>query len=202
MVMAKGEIAMKLMIKFLLTITILLLMTTDSLAAMPDISAGETYFDFSKGCYVLRNNVKVVDRGRTMTADEAIVQIRSQKVWATGNVTLLQEGIKFSCDKIFVQGLEKSVEVIGNVDFNQDDEIKITSDVGTFSWDSKVADFYGHVKISAVNINSNLKIKKSKINGTYDHIQYNIPEKKIIALDKRFKPMPNMKFPEPVPTDK
>ena len=129
-----------------------------------------------------------------------------QKVWANGNVNLSQEGLKFQCDKIFVQGLESKVDVIGNLDFVQDGALKITADVGTFSWNSKFADFYGHIKLnlsksSKVELDENLNVKKKKINGTYDHIRYDVVNKKIIALDKKFEPIPKAEFSEPDPIE-
>ncbi len=195
---------MKLKINLLtILLTFLLLMTANKVLAMPDISAGETNFDFFKGCYILRNNVRFVDNGRTMTANRATVQLTSQKVWATGNVTLVQEGIKFRCDKMFLQGAKMNVEVIGNVNFLQDSAVKISSDVGVFSWNSKVADFYGRVKLktSTVNIDSNLKAESGNIDGIYDHVQYNIVEKKIMALDKHYSAIPKAEFSEADPIE-
>ena len=197
------------LIKLFLTLVVLLMMSISSektFAAMPDISAGQTYFDFKSGCYVLKNNVRVVARGRTMTANEAKVQIASQKVWANGDVSLEQEGFSFKCDSIFVQGKLKTVDVLGSVYFVQDNVITITSSVGQFSWDNKVADFYGQVKVNVakkakINFDDNLNIDENNINGVYDHVQYNIRESKIILLDKKYDPIPNITFPEPDPTE-
>ena len=200
---------MKHMVNLCMTVLTLLLMIAPvkTFAAMPDITAGETSFDFFKGCYIFRNNVKVVDRGMTVTAKQATAQMTSQKVWATGGVTFEQEGLKFKCDKILVKAAESNVEVIGKLDFVQDDgAIKITGDVGKFSWDNKCADFYGKVKMTVaknanVTVDSGLKIKPKKVNGTYSHIRYNIVEKKIVALDKEYANIPPQEFSEPDPTD-
>ena len=194
-------------IYILSTLLIIILTPAQSLAAMPDITAGSKEFDFFNGCYVFKDKVTVNDRGRIVTAQKAVAQIATQKIWASGGVTLEGEGINFKCNKIFVQGLKHSVDVIGSVDFLQSDALKINCDVGTFSWDSKIADFYGHVKISfvensTVSLDSKLKSSLKKINGsTYDHIQYNVVEKKIIRLDKRFKSIPKAEFSEPDPTE-
>ena len=185
---------------------LLLFMTAKSFAAMPDISAGSTKFDPFNMCYIFQDSVKVVHQGRSITANRAVVKMTAQKVWASGEVTLIQEGLKFKCDKIFVRGLDSEVEVIGNLDFVQDGALKITADLGTFSWSSKEADFYGHVKInmdksSKVVFDDSLNIKKKKVNGVYDHIKYDVVNKKIIALDKKFASIPKAKFSESDPTD-
>ena len=184
----------------------LLILTSEAFAAMPDITAGDTEFNLFKGCYIFKDNVRVSDRGMTVTAQRAVAQMTSQKVWATGNVTFEQEGLKFKCDKIFVKASESNVEVIGNLNFVQDGAVKITGDVGTFSWDSKCADFYGKVKLtvdksSKVSVDPSLKIKSKKLNGSYQHIRYNIVEKKIVALDKEYSSIPKTDFSEPDPTE-
>ncbi len=177
-----------------------LMITTVCSAAMPDISAGETRFDIASGCYVLKNNVRVVARGRTMTAQEAKVSITSQKVWAQGDVTLEQDGITFRCDSIYVQGLEKMVDVLGNVNFDATDLIKITSEIAKFSWSTKIADFYGKVKIDPIaadgltfaeGIDPNFDR-----NRTYDHVQYNVVEKKILLLEDKPAEEPKVNLPE------
>ena len=197
---------MRLIKIFSIIIFALTLISTKTFAAMPDISAGETKFDIFNGCYILKNNVKVIHQGRTMTANQATVKVADQKVWASGNVTLVDNEIKFNCDKIFVEGFKKNVTVIGGVDFFQDNALKIICDVGNFSWDNKIADFYGHVKIkidksSKVKLDKNLEVNLKKINGTYDHIQYNIVEKKLILLDKKFDRIPAAEYPESDPTE-
>ncbi len=193
---------MKLKIKFLIVLISLLIITTKTFAAMPDISAGYKSFDFSKGCYILKYNVRVVARGRTMTANEAKVQVTSQKVWANGNVTLTQEGFTFKCDSIFAQGKLKMVDVLGNVDFFQNNTIHITSNVGQFSWGSKIADFYGEVTINVIdstkiNFGDNLNVNFADINGIYAHIQYNVRENKILLLEKTAVNIPKFNIPEP-----
>ena len=193
--------------KFLtVTILMMLFMTMETFAATPDISAGSKEFDPFTMCYILKDNVKVVHQGRTITADRAVVKVIEQKIWANGNVTLIQDGLTFKCDKIFVQGLANKVDVIGNLNFVQDGALKITADVGTFSWSSKMADFYGHVnlnvdKYSKVNFDENVNINHKKVNGVYDHIQYDIVNNKIIALDKKFSSIPKAEFTEPDPIE-
>ena len=184
---------------------LLLFMTAKTFAAMPDISAGSTKFDPFNMCYIFQDNVKVVHLGSSVSANRAVAKMTAQKVWASGEVTLIQEGLKFKCDRVFVRGLDREAEVIGNLEFVQDGALKITADVGTFSWKSKEADFYGHVKISMsrssdVTLDESVNIKKKKINGTYAHIKYDVVNKKIIALDKKYDSIPKAEFSEPDPT--
>lgn len=151
-------------------------------AAMPDISAGNTYLDFETGCYLLEGNVRVADRGRIITADEAKAQIGSQKVWANGNVTLVQDGITLSCDNVFVRGREKSVDVRGNVDFNQEEVINVKADAAHFQWDTKLVDFYGNVLVK----------EEGQVEQVYSHVQYNIPEQVILFTETG-----DVEIPEP-----
>ena len=153
----------------------LCLLPTAAFAEMPDISAGETYFEMGSGCYVLEGNVRVAARGRVMTANEARVQITSQKVWAKGDVTLLQDGIEFHCDSIFVQGKEKSVDILGSVSFAREGVITITSDIAHFQWDTKLADFYGNVRVT----------KEGQEEERYDHVQYHVRENQILMAEER-----------------
>lgn len=197
---------MKRMVNFVIFIAVFMLIIAPikTSASTPDISAGETHFDFSSGCYILKNNVKVIARGRIMTANEAKVQMMSQKVWANGDVTLKQDGYSFRCDSIYVQGKLKTVDVLGNVHFVQDDVISITSKVGQFSWNTKVADFYGNVKVSVADIeklNLSGNVNAGEIDGIYDHVQYNVREKIILLLEKNSGSIPIIKFPEPDPNE-
>lgn len=185
----------KLFQSILLLIAIVLPSTV--FAAMPDITAGET--SFVNGSYILKNNVRVVARGRTMTAHEAKVNVLSQKVWAKGDVTLIQDGIQFRCDSIFVQGTEKTVDVLGNVRFDQENLLNIRSEIAKFSWSTKVADFYGKVSLNVVDPNGlslAAGINRNALNQTYDHVQYNVVEKKIILLEVKSAAAPKVNMPE------
>ncbi len=195
---------MKNLMRAIIIIFLLMIPLKTFASVMPDISAGETHFDLSSGCYILKNNVKVVARGRTMTANEAKVQIMSQKVWASGNVTLEQKGYSFKCDSIYVQGKLKTVDVLGNVNFEQDGIILITSRVGQFSWDTKVANFYGDVNVKVINV-ENLKfgeeINPNEIDGVYDRVEYNVRENIILLTEKHSESIPKIEFPEPNPNE-
>ena len=187
--------------KFFYTIVLLMtvmMLPTTSYAEMPDISAGST--SFVNGFYILKDNVRVVARGRTMTAQEAKVSVFTQKVWAQGDVTLQQDGIEFRCDSIYVQGTEKTVDVLGNVKFDATDLIKITSEVAKFSWSTKVADFYGRVSLELLDTD---KVKFDEAvnktldcNRTYDHVQYNVVEKKLMLVEDRVSEEPKVNMPE------
>lgn len=175
-----------------------LVLPTMCSAAMPDITAGET--KFVNGYYILKNNVRVVARGRTMTAQEAKVSILSQKVWAQGDVTLEQDGITFRCDSIYVQGTEKTVDVLGNVNFDATDLIKITSEIAKFSWSTKIADFYGKVKLDVLAADgltfADEIDRNADLSRTYDHVQYNVVEKKILLLEDKPVEDPKVNLPE------
>ena len=176
----------------------MLLLPTAAFAQAPDITAGST--KFVNGYYILKDNVRVVARGRTMTAQEAKVSILTQKVWAQGDVTLIQDGIQFKCDSIYVQGTEKTVDVLGNVQFDATDLLKITSEVAKFSWSTKVADFYGNVSLNILDINGlkcDAAVDKSlDFNRTYDHVQYNVVEKKLMLVEDKASSAPKVDMPE------
>lgn len=186
--------------KFFYSIALLMMMLvpTAAFAQAPDISAGET--KFVNGYYILKNNVRVVARGRTMTAQEAKVSILTQKVWAQGDVTLIQDGIQFNCDSIYVQGTEKTVDVLGNVKFDATNLLKITSDIAKFSWSTKVADFYGKVTLNILDINGlqfDPAVSRSlDFNRTYDHVQYNVVEKKLMLVENKASTAPQVNMPE------
>ena len=199
----------KLTILKLLIIAITMFVPTSTYAVeIPDISAGKKDFDFSSGCYVLTNNVYVHWKNRELTirADNAKAQIGSQKVWANGNISLEWKGMTFKCDSLFVKGKEKTADVLGSVDFNQDGIVKITSNVAKYSWGTKLADFYGKVNLKAtnkakINLADGIKIEKDKINGQYAHICYDVRNQTIIELDKIYDEQPSTEFPEPDPSE-
>ncbi len=167
-------------------------------AEMPDISAGETYFDIFRGVYVLKGNVHVAANNHgfkaIVTADEAIVSVVKQKCWATGNVKLTQDDITFSCERAYLQWQTKTAEVTGKVAFENKKSVAITSDTAIFNWKEKIVDFYGKV-----NLKADKKVKLADgvtLDGEeYQHIKYNVVEDKILALDKTFD-APEIVIPE------
>lgn len=158
-------------------------------AEMPEISAGETYFDIFKGVYVLKGNVYVSANNHgfkaVVTADEALVSVAKQKCWADGNVKLTQENIIFSCDRAYMQWATKTAEVTGKVKFENKKSVAISSDTAVFNWQEKIVDFYGKVTVKA---EKKLKFAEGvELDGKeYRHVKYNVVENEILELDKTF----------------
>ena len=174
---------------FALTVLMILFANGRAFAEMPEISAGEMYFDMFKGCYVLKGNVHVAANNHgfkaTITADEAFVSVIKQKCWADGHVKLTQEDITFSCERAYLQWQTKTAEVVGTVNFANKKSVAIISDTAVFNWQDKIVDFYGKVTLKT---SKGVKLADGvKLDGKeYQHIQYNVVEDKILALDKKF----------------
>lgn len=182
-----------------LMILILILSPARSFADMPDISAGETYFDVIKGYYVLKDNVHVVikNHGVTaiITADEAKVNVISQKCWAEGKVNLKHDKETFSCDRVYLQWKTKTAEVIGNVKFNSKKVMSVNSETAIFNWSEKIVDFYGKVKLKTeknLKLEDGLKVEKK----IYSHVKYNVIENKILQLEED-STAPDIDIPNP-----
>lgn len=157
-------------------------------AEMPEISAGEMYFDVFKGCYVLKGNVHVAANNHgfkaVVTADEAQVSIVKQQCRAQGNVKLTQDNITFGCERAFLQWQTKTAEVTGAVNFDNEDSVAVTADSAVFNWQEKIVDFYGNIKLTVRDVQFADGIA---LDGEdYQHVQYNVAENKILALDKNF----------------
>ena len=174
---------------FALTVLVLVCAQGTTFAAMPDISAGEQYYDVFSNVYVLRKNVRVAMdnhgfKGK-ISADEARVNMSKQCCWADGKVKLEQDDITFGCDRAYIVWATKTAAVTGKVKFADKSSVTINADSAVFNWDTKIVDFYGKIKLKA-----DKKVKLAdgvKIDGKdYQHIQYNVVEKKILALDKTF----------------
>lgn len=177
-------------LKFMaLAIIVLVAAQSRGFAAMPEISAGEMYFDVFKGVYVLKGNVHVAADNHgfkaKITADAAQVSVVKQKCWAEGNVKLEQDGITFSCDRAYLQWQTRTAEVTGSVNFANKKSVAISSDTAVFNWQEKIVDFYGTVTVEAEN---KLKFADGvKLDGKdYQHVKYNVVENTILALDKTF----------------
>ena len=145
---------------FVMALLMIFVLQGKTFAEMPEISAGETYFDVFKGVYVLKNNVQVETNNHgfkaKITADEAQVA---------------QEDIIFSCDRAYLQWATKTAEVTGNVHFENKKDVTINSDTAIFNWKEKIVDFYGKVLFDGEE---------------YQHIKYNVVEEKILEQDKDF----------------
>ena len=174
---------------FALTLLVLVCAQGKTFAAMPDISAGEQYFDVFNDVYVLRKNVRVAMNNHgfkgKLSADEARVSMKKQCCWADGKVKLEQNEITFGCDRAYIVWATKTASVTGKVKFESKSAVTINADSAVFNWDTKVVDFYGKIKLKA---DKNVKLADGvKIDGkNYQHVQYNVVEKKILALDKKF----------------
>ena len=187
------------LLKFLPLILLLALFPITTFAAMPDITAGQMYFDILKGYYVLKDNVHVVMNNHgvtaTITAAEAKVNVATQKCWAIGKVTFTHDNETFSCDNAFLQWKTKTAEVTGSVKFASKKNLAVTSETAIFNWGSKIVDFYGKVKVKAeknLQFDENVKLEKK----IYEHVRYSVPENKILALDDNVD-APEIKIPDP-----
>ena len=189
------------LLKIWLTALALMIIPATSFADMPEISAGQTYFDVMKGYYVLKDNVNVKMKNHgvtaTITADEARVNVITQKCWALGKVNFNHEDYNVKCKDAFMRWDTKTAELVGNVDFEGKKSVKVKSKTAVFNWDTKEADFYGEVEITAqkdLQFAEGLTLdKKIKI---YAHVKYNVTENKILQLDKSFD-IPTIEIPDP-----
>ena len=188
-------------LKIFITVLALMIIPATSFADMPEISAGQTYFDVMKGYYVLKDNVKVKMKNHgvtaTITADEARVNVMTQKCWALGKVNFNHEDYTVKCNDAFMRWDTKTAELVGKVDFEGKKSVKVKSATAVFNWDSKEADFYGDVEVTATkdlqfadDLKLDGKVKK------YAHVKYNVTENKILQLDKTFD-IPKIEIPDP-----
>ncbi len=125
-------------------VLLLLLPTATAFAEKPDISCDRQSFDFMTGRYLLDGNVRVASKERAVTADHAQVSLITQEVWAQGNVTLLQEGITFRGDDLYVEGRGHIAYLKKNILFERGD-LTIQADAVAFNWDTKIAECTGNV---------------------------------------------------------
>ena len=175
--------------KILWLILLVIILPLKTFAAMPEISAEEKYVNLLKGHYILKGNVYVGLNNHglkaTVTADEARVNVLSQKCWTTGNVNFVHGNVLFKCEKAFLQWQTKTADVVGSVKFDSKGTVTISSDSATFNWSEKIADFFGRVTItpgSNLMLADNLTVE----NVTYAHVRYDVRQNKILQLDKTF----------------
>ena len=188
------------LLKILPIIFLILIIPRQSFADMPEITAGQTYFDVFKGHYVLKDNVRVIMNNKglkaTVTANEARVNVVAQKCWALGNVTFSHVDYDLKCDNAYMHWSDKTAEIVGGIDFKGKKSVAITSDTATFNWEDKDAHFYGNVKVVAEKGLKFAKGLKLEDGVTYAHVQYNVTENKITQLDKNFN-IPKIEIPDP-----
>lgn len=162
------------LLKILPIIFLLLIIPAKSFAEMPEITAGQTYFDIFKGHYVLKDNVKVVMNNHgwkaTITATEARVNVVTQKCWALGKVNFQHEDYNLKCENAYLQWQTKTADLTGGIDFDSKKIIKVKSETATFNWGDKIADFYGkvQVKIEKGAMPKDAKNKNSKKDSKSD----------------------------------
>lgn len=190
---------MKLLKILPLIVLMLVLFPARSFADMPKIEAGEQYFDVFKGYFVLKDKVRVEINNHgysaIITADEAKVNVPSQKCWAEGNVNLKHNNVTFSCDNAYLQWKTKTAEVVGSVKFNSKKILSVTANKAVFNWGNKIVDFYDNVKVKGeknLQLEKGLKIKKK----TYSHVRYNVVENKILMLEEK-SDTPDIEIPDP-----
>lgn len=188
------------LLKILPILLALMIIPCQSFAEMPEITAGQTYFDVFKGHYVLKDNVRVVMNNHgltaTITANEARVNVVQQKCWALGNVNFSHVDYELKCDNAYLQWQTKTAELVGGIDFKGKKSVAVTSEKATFNWENKVADFYGEVKVTAekdLQFEEGLTLEDGVV---YEHVRYNVTENKILQLDKTFD-IPNIEIPDP-----
>lgn len=115
-------------------------------AAKPVIKSDNSYFDFTRGVYVLKGNVSVEVSNRLITAGEAKVSVVSLEVWGTGGITLTQDDIRFAGDSVYVNGSRHNAAMSGDVSF-QRGGLAITADEADYNWQTKQGTFRNNVRI-------------------------------------------------------
>lgn len=110
-------------------------------------------FNIITGVYNLAGNVVVQfpAQGSTMTitGDKAIVQMYQQELHANNNITLVWDGLKFSCDNVDVYHNQRTAYLTGNLVFDANGH-HITSNEGQYNWQTKIAVFSGNVIIDNI----------------------------------------------------
>jgi lipopolysaccharide export system protein LptA len=132
---------------WLVTVLMLLLAPALCLAAKPQVTADQTSFNPLNGVYTLDGNVTVRLPEQTITAEHATVNIYKLTCEANGNVHLTDTQVSFTCDSVSVVGRDSIAYCSGNCTF-QEGVTRITSNTGSFNWDSKLATFSGNVLVN------------------------------------------------------
>lgn len=134
---------------FILLVLCLMLSANICLAAddsQPVINAKNKKFDIFSATYVLKGDVYIQHKQRTVKADYAEYSLLSQQVKASGNIIFTDGGFTASCQSLTAHILDENVDLLGNVDFKQG-QLRITSARANFNWGTKIADFSEDVKI-------------------------------------------------------
>ncbi|WP_378953803.1 LptA/OstA family protein [Pelosinus sp. sgz500959] len=145
-----------------MTLLVIVLFTATAMAAKPIIKADQQYLDINTGLYMLDGNVYIEVKNRIITAGQAKVSLASLEVWGTGGITVTQDDIYFTGDKVYVYGSSERATIEGNINFSRTNTT-VTADRVDYSWRDKNAVFSGNVKVTQ---NDNT--------FTADSIKYNI----------------------------
>jgi len=130
------------------TLLIILLCTATTLAAKaPIIRSDQQYLDINTGCYMLDGNVYIETGNRIITAGHAKVSVATLEVWGSGGITVTQDDIYFTGDKVSVSGSDKRATIEGNINFSRTN-MKVTADQVSYSWQDKIAVFSGNVHVT------------------------------------------------------
>lgn len=132
---------------FFLTAFLLLTASAVAFAERPEISADHQAFDVPSMRYLLDGHVTVRFKERTITADHAQVNLATLEVWAQDHIRLVEGDILFVGKTLHVKGGEKTAYLTDGADFTRS-ALAIRSDEAAFNWDTKIAEFIGHVRLT------------------------------------------------------
>lgn len=132
---------------FFLTAFFMMAVSAVAFAERPDISADHQSFDVATMRYLLDGHVTVRFKERTITADHAQVNLATLEVWAQDHIRLVEGDILFTGTTLHVKGREKTAYLTDGADFTRS-ALAIRSDEATFNWDTKIAEFTGHVRLT------------------------------------------------------
>lgn len=156
--------------KFLLILTMLVMMLPSMCFADPVITSDSRTFNPLTGVYDLQGHVFVqLPTNYTtisITGDTAKVYVYSLEVHGQGNIHLTFDNTNFNCDKVDVYYSNSTAYVDSNLIFN-DNVNKITADSGSYCWRTKIAAFHGNVTVNGQPHDGD--------------IAYNVMEKRITA---------------------
>ena len=145
-----------------LTVFLTLAFSAVAFAERPEVSADRQSFDVATMRYLLDGHVTVRFPERTITADHAQVNLVTMEVWAQDHIRLVEGDILFTGKTLYVKGSERTAYLKDGADFTRS-ALAIRSDEATFNWDTKIADFSGHVRLTRENTTEK-----------FTHVRYNV----------------------------
>lgn len=147
---------------FIFTLLVSFMLTATTLAAKPIITADQQYFDVNTGLYVLNGNVYIEVKNRVITANQAKVNMASLEVWGSGGITVNQDDISFTADRVYVYGAQDRATIEGNTTFSRTN-LNVTANQVDYNWRDKIAVFSG-----------NVQVKQNDNSFSTENIKYNI----------------------------